>query len=119
MRGARGGWLVGSRGRAGALAPACFGAQCGGGTFQRPSPAISCLGAFPTPASERVADLVIAGVRKPAQQPPLAEVSKRATRRNFWRSETVHPLNNWQRSRVPPNRYRAGSVREVLQKPLS
>ena len=31
------------------------------------SPAISCLGAFPTPVSERVAGLVIAGVRKPAQ----------------------------------------------------
>src|SRR5215471_19993854 len=30
------------------------------------SPAISCLGAFPTPVSERVAGLVIAGVRKPA-----------------------------------------------------
>ena len=31
-------------------------------------PAISCLGAFQTPASERVAGLVIAGVRKPAQE---------------------------------------------------
>ena len=31
-------------------------------------PAISCLGAFQTPASERVAGLVIAGVRKPAQK---------------------------------------------------
>ena len=29
-------------------------------------PAISCLGAFPTPAPERIADLIIAGVRKPA-----------------------------------------------------
>ena len=26
-----------------------------------------------------------------AQQPPLAEVSKRAMRRNFWRSETAQP----------------------------
>jgi len=35
-------------------------------------PAISCLGAFQTPASERVAGLVIAGVRKPAQNRPSA-----------------------------------------------
>jgi hypothetical protein len=32
------------------------------------STAISCLGAFPTPVSQRVADLVIAGVGKPAQK---------------------------------------------------
>jgi hypothetical protein len=32
----------------------------------RHSPAISCLGAFPTPASELAAGLMIAGVRKPA-----------------------------------------------------
>jgi len=36
------------------------------GTDGAHSPAISCLGAFPTPVSERVADLLIAGVRKPA-----------------------------------------------------
>ena len=36
-----------------------------------PLPAISCLGAFPTPASERVAGLVIAGVRKPAHEEPF------------------------------------------------
>jgi hypothetical protein len=31
------------------------------------------------------------GLRK---QPPVAEVSKQAARRSFWRSETVHPLND-------------------------
>ena len=32
------------------------------------SPAISCLGAFPTPASALVAGLINAGVRKPAHE---------------------------------------------------
>ena len=38
----------------------------GRGTDGAHSPAISCLGAFPTPVSEPVAGPVIAGVRKPA-----------------------------------------------------
>jgi hypothetical protein len=38
-----------------------------GGTDGAHSLAISCLGVFPTPASECMAGLIIAGVRKPAQ----------------------------------------------------
>src|SRR5215831_17742258 len=41
------------------------------------SPAISCLGAFPTPVSERVAGLVIAGVRKPAHKLTSRVLAKR------------------------------------------
>ena len=42
-----------------------------------PLPAISCLGAFPTPAAERVEGLVIAGVRKPAQNRTFTPWPKR------------------------------------------
>src|SRR5215472_7679249 len=41
------------------------------GTAGCPTPAISCLGAFRTPAAVPCGELILAGVRKPAQERTL------------------------------------------------
>jgi len=58
-------------------------------------PAISCLGAFPTPASERVARFAIAGVRKPAQNltyQNLSPAGQAAIKTFLGNAETLAPL---------------------------
>ena len=76
------------------------------GTDGAHSPAISCLGAFPTPVSEPVAGLVIAGVRKPAQNRTVA---------GYLSVGTSEVASSEPAARLAPNadklqpRYRAGT----------
>src|ERR1700730_6314613 len=61
------------------------------GTDGAPLPAISCLGAFQTPAARACGGLVTAGVRKAAQQP----TSQAQTPRHVNRRETAYDGYGW------------------------
>jgi hypothetical protein len=105
-------------------------------------PAISCLGAFPTPVSERVAGLVSAGVRKPAHNrtsfassPVFFAESARVKALGLSQVQAIEPLCNLSKcrgqfeDRCPPRslpaqlrqgvaQWSAGNLKPPLERPV-